>query len=781
MDSNNYGSKADLNQAVSTPKSKLDWARAYAKAGWPVFPCEPNGKAPLGRLAPRGCYSATDDLAQIGAWWTECPEANIGVYPGPVGGTVIDLDDKNGVNGKAELRKARPELADMIDLGLTFGDDTPSGGQHIYVKGATGSANGVLPGVDIKSVGGYVLGAGSTINGKPYKLRDGAPLGRPDDLALDLPADLAARTAPKRETRTPGPVEMACELDFPHNVEAAENWIEGVPSIVESEHWEITLPSGATVTGVGRDNLAYQISHALMSLAIGQANAMRMLGEWDSGNPKPLGADVLAQKWQSARRGRQSPIGEDTPEGRHAELCKKFGLDWNAAEANDGDGEINEGDDNDKTTTWSKLIETAADASGKACAPKWLIKGILPEGGNGALAGREKTGKSFTALDMSLHLANGEPWHGRVTQQVPVLYLAGEHADGVRRRVKAWHLHHGRDVAASCLFQLLPINVEIEAEVGTLIKLVKSMPAERRPKLIIFDTLTRALGRLDPSKPDHANIATKMLAQLADATGATVLAVGHRSKGAKGEASIFGSVFFQANADFVLFLDRKDDHPKGYSELPLGLSRDAAAGDPLPQQIIGVEIEGWEDTVGVAVSTGPQVARSEIVKVAREGAAAEAIQEETAKEKFDETTLDRIVRHFPQGKEIKTGDLVDEYIADNEDDPDYSKDNRDAVRRRLVRRFVGEKGKGGVVRLPQTRNTPFVRSKRNGERVFFNPYEQVDRSAKVKEAMRRRAEEEARRTQDVEQRRVERAERRANRPTGPNASDVSPFTPTTIQ
>ena len=62
--------------------SLRDAALKLARGGWPVFPIVPNAKRPL---CPHGHKEATTDPGQVEAWWTETPNANIGIVPGAVG------------------------------------------------------------------------------------------------------------------------------------------------------------------------------------------------------------------------------------------------------------------------------------------------------------------------------------------------------------------------------------------------------------------------------------------------------------------------------------------------------------------------------------------------------------------------------------------------------------------------------------------------------------------------------------------------------------------------
>ena len=53
----------------------LRQALAYARHGWPVFPCHPGRKTPA---TPHGYLDATTDPAQIRAWFARRPELKAG-------------------------------------------------------------------------------------------------------------------------------------------------------------------------------------------------------------------------------------------------------------------------------------------------------------------------------------------------------------------------------------------------------------------------------------------------------------------------------------------------------------------------------------------------------------------------------------------------------------------------------------------------------------------------------------------------------------------------------
>jgi hypothetical protein len=134
----------------------LTAALRYAAAGWPVFPCKPHGKAPLGALVHRGVLDASTNPALITGWWSRCPTANIAVACGAPGPDVLDVDTKDGRPGMDLFERAR--RAGLLRGACAF-VRTPSGGLHVWFAGTDQPGGAVGPGkaLELKAVGGYVL------------------------------------------------------------------------------------------------------------------------------------------------------------------------------------------------------------------------------------------------------------------------------------------------------------------------------------------------------------------------------------------------------------------------------------------------------------------------------------------------------------------------------------------------------------------------------------------------------------------------------------------------
>jgi hypothetical protein len=144
----------------------LRQALAYARRGWPVFPCLPGEKIPA---TSHGFRDATTDEQQITTWFTRHPERNLAIATGTPGPDVLDVD-QHGSAGNGFTAFARLHRAGLL-TGAAAYVRTPSGGLHAYFTG-TSQHNGHLPGhhLDFRSEGGYILAPPSRVAGHPYRL-----------------------------------------------------------------------------------------------------------------------------------------------------------------------------------------------------------------------------------------------------------------------------------------------------------------------------------------------------------------------------------------------------------------------------------------------------------------------------------------------------------------------------------------------------------------------------------------------------------------------------------
>jgi Bifunctional DNA primase/polymerase, N-terminal len=150
---------------ASTGNKVLARALAYARHGWPVFPCQPGRKTPA---TAHGCLDASTDPARITAWFAAHPGCNLAIATGLPGPDVLDVDVRPSGSGF-------PALEQLARAGLTQGAaawvTTPGGGVHAYFAGSR-QRNGHLAAchLDFRSAGGYVLAPPSVVGGRPYQL-----------------------------------------------------------------------------------------------------------------------------------------------------------------------------------------------------------------------------------------------------------------------------------------------------------------------------------------------------------------------------------------------------------------------------------------------------------------------------------------------------------------------------------------------------------------------------------------------------------------------------------
>jgi hypothetical protein len=144
----------------------LRQALAFARRGWPVFPCLPGQKIPATR---HGYLDATTREQQITQWFGHGANWNLAIATGAPGPDVLDVDH-HGPAGNGYAAFAKLHRAGLVDGAAAY-VRTPAGGMHAYFTGSD-QHNGRLPShhLDFRSRGGYIVSPPSQIDGRPYQL-----------------------------------------------------------------------------------------------------------------------------------------------------------------------------------------------------------------------------------------------------------------------------------------------------------------------------------------------------------------------------------------------------------------------------------------------------------------------------------------------------------------------------------------------------------------------------------------------------------------------------------
>ena len=176
---------------VSNPNEPLQAALDVAGRGWAVLPlystlagqctcgkpkCQSPGKHPR---TGGGVSDATKDTARIAAWWGRWPESNIGIATGNASGfDALDIDPRHGGD---------ETLTELIDhhgkLPATVQVKTGGCGTHQFFKHDPRAKNRTIGlGLDVKTSGGFVVGAGSLhASGQMYTWEGS---GHPDEVQI---------------------------------------------------------------------------------------------------------------------------------------------------------------------------------------------------------------------------------------------------------------------------------------------------------------------------------------------------------------------------------------------------------------------------------------------------------------------------------------------------------------------------------------------------------------------------------------------------------------------
>ena len=126
----------------------------YSGRRWSIIPIRAGDKRPLVRWEE--FQHRRPRVEEVHAWFSEWPEAGIGIVTGVVSGLVVlDIDSRHGGDESLE------HLEQQYDrLPATVECRSGGGGRHLYFAhpgGLVRNKVGLAPGVDLRGDGGYVV------------------------------------------------------------------------------------------------------------------------------------------------------------------------------------------------------------------------------------------------------------------------------------------------------------------------------------------------------------------------------------------------------------------------------------------------------------------------------------------------------------------------------------------------------------------------------------------------------------------------------------------------
>lgn len=498
-------------------------ARDFARFGIPVFPCVAGSKAPA---TANGFKDATTDLEQIDRWWQDDPQYNVAIEPGRVGWCVIDLDPPVGEASWATLLLEHGRAPDTYEV------RTPRGGRHLYFKGSLPpSASKLGEKIDTRGNGSYVLVPPSYV--AEYEAHYHVLADR--DVAL-LPVwiDEAIRRDRERAKAS------VAELDLPTSKARVTSLLRNYVELGD-----------VAVEGQGGDARTYQLAAEVLNLGVSPEVAHDLiLDHWNPHCIPPWPKDELRTKVANAAEYAQNEGGSwAVPPGDT--IWQGGALDKLISLADDAS--LPGGTTAAKRSRFTPLrLDELADALKE---PSWIIPGVVQAEGITQLVGKQKSFKTFIALDMALSITAGVRWCDQEVVQGAVVYAVGENASALGlKHVAAWRLlHQSTDQLPFFLVAAVP-KAMFSEETEELIAQIKQ--AHIKPSLVVIDTATRAMRGLDENSAKDMGVFSQACDNIRDALGCAVLVVRHtgkdRDKGGR------GSNVFDGDVDATLHVTRAD-------------------------------------------------------------------------------------------------------------------------------------------------------------------------------------------------------------------------------
>lgn len=175
---------------------------------------------------------------------------------------------------------------------------------------------------------------------------------------------------------------------------------------------------------------------------------------------------------------------------------------------------------------------------------EWIVRGILPSNGIGAIYGAPSSGKTFLALDLAIAIARGNHWFGNPTIKKSVAYVALEGSHGIRQRILAWE--KSNSTAAPKILNFVTTSVSVEDEFAWKTLSNEIFTTLGSGAVVFIDTLNRASPTADENTSASMGRIIESAKYMAGVIGGFVMFVHHAGKdagkGLRGHSSLLAAL-----------------------------------------------------------------------------------------------------------------------------------------------------------------------------------------------------------------------------------------------
>ena len=238
----------------------------------------------------------------------------------------------------------------------------------------------------------------------------------------------------------------------------------------------------------------------------------------------------------------------------------------------------------------------------KIVPPKLLIKDILEADALSLVFGDPESGKSLVAIEWCCCVATKKDFHGKkALNGGPVLYIAGEGQNGIRRRFEAWAITHGVDINEFPIHVCVtPASLTDQEHTEFVLAAINGM--KELPVLVVVDTVARNFGPGDENSTRDMNVFVQSADRIrAIATRPHVCLVHHTGHADKSRAR--GAMALKGALDAEYKVEKGQDDIVRFEATKM---KDAPKPKPMAFFIKGVKL-------GIATEEGDPVTSAVLV------------------------------------------------------------------------------------------------------------------------------------------------------------------------